>query len=472
MAGQLHTNDHASTLTRRPPTHRPQGRLSRRLGKARGAWTVEDLLDLVEEDGVRGVSLMHVGGDGWMKALDFVPMSRAHLEDTLLGGERADGSSLFADAGIRAGASDIVLRPRVESAFLDPFAELPTLALLCAHLDREGRPLTVAPDTVVRRAYERVQRECGVDLYALGEVEYFLGRAVDGVETYGSDDRGYHATTPFVFGAELRRVAMAHLADLGVGVKYGHSEVGWMETDGLTWEQHEIELALAPLPDAADAVVLTQWVLRNLARQRGLRCSFEPVVRAGHAGSGLHFHFSPVRDGQHLGGGTGPDDFQPAAQWLIAGLVQAGGALMAWGNRRPSSFVRLSQGKEAPEAITWGRFDRHALVRLPIQARSEDGRTETPPTIEFRLPDGSVHPHYLLGGVGQAMVAARHLDDVVERVRASESGKATEAAALPLDRHDVGEQLRANLDWFAAEGVFDEALLNATLHTLGVDDED
>jgi len=462
----VRTNDRP----KRPVTHRPAGRLARRLGKE--DWTVDDLLDLVEEDEIRSVGLMHIGGDGWLKSLDFVPMSRDHLRDTLLGGERADGSSLFADAGIKAGASDIMLRPRLETAFLDPFAEQPTLSVLCHHLDREGHPLAVSPDTVIHRAYERLRSEVDVDLHALGEVEYFLGRPVEAGETYGSDDRGYHATTPFVFGAELRRVAMAHLADLGVAVKYGHSEVGWMETDGFSWEQHEIELALAPLPRAADAVILTQWVLRHLAHRRGLRISFEPVVRAGHAGSGLHFHFSPVREGAHLGGGGTPEEFTPEAEWLIAGLVRAGGALMAWGNRRASSFVRLNQGKEAPEEITWGRFNRHALVRLPIQARSEDGSFETPPTIEFRLPDGSVHPHFLLAGVAQAMLGAQAEGDASEIVRVSEAGKAVDAAALPLDRADVAVQLQAHRNWFEADGVFDPALVHATLALLGAEDAD
>jgi glutamine synthetase len=47
--------------------------------------------------------------------------------------------------------------------------------------------------------------------------------------------------------------------------------------------------------------MLTQWVLRNLAHARGLRCSFEPILMPGHAGSGMHFHFSPTHDGVHLG---------------------------------------------------------------------------------------------------------------------------------------------------------------------------
>lgn len=445
---------------------RSGGLLARRLGKRPVDWTLDDLLDLVENDGIRNLSLMHVGGDGWLKALDFTPLSREHVDAVLRGGERADGSSLFVDGGIRAGASDIVLRPRLETAFLDPFATEPTLAILCHHLDREGNPLDVSPDTIVHRAFDRMHEELDVELFALGEVEYFLGRPTQANDIYGSDDRGYHAASPFVFGADLRRRAMATLADMGVPVKYGHSEVGWVETDHRTWEQHEIELALAPLPMAADAVVLTQWVLRNLAAREGMLCSFDPVVRAGHAGSGMHFHFSPMRDGEHLAAAAAAENLGYEARCLIGGLVTAGGALMAFGNRQDASFVRLSQGKETPETITWGRYNRHALVRLPIRATSEDGGVVTPPTIEFRLPDGSVHPHLLLASVAQSMVAARDLPDLRERVARTEAGQESgEMTALPVDRKEIAEQLRGRREWLERGGIFPPHLVDATLRS-------
>ena len=119
----------------------PARRLERVFGKPNGEWTVDDLVQLVREQGIRLVSLMHIGSDGWLKTLDFVPRSVQHLRDVLEGGERADGSSIFAGSGIRAGASDILLRPRISSAFIDPFAKLPTLVLLCSHAGRDGKPL-------------------------------------------------------------------------------------------------------------------------------------------------------------------------------------------------------------------------------------------------------------------------------------------------------------------------------------------
>ena len=252
----------------------PARRLERVFGRSAADWTVDDLVGLVKAQSIRIVSLMHVGSDGWLKTLDFVPRSESHLRDVIEGGERADGSSIFAGTGIRAGASDILLRPRVASAFLDPFSKVPALVLLCSHAGRDGRPLPESPDTIVRAAFARVRAELGVELQALGEVEYFLAKRTSEEDFYGADDRGYHASSPFVFGERLRRTALAVLADIGVPIKYGHSEVGYIpatESDDSIWEQHEIEMALSPLPDAAEGVVLTQWVLRNLAHQSGMR---------------------------------------------------------------------------------------------------------------------------------------------------------------------------------------------------------
>jgi glutamine synthetase len=452
------------------PTVLPACTLARLLGKPAIEWTIDDLVDLVPALGIRLVSLMHIGGDGWPKTLDFVPRDTRHLREVLAAGERADGSSLFGDLGIAVGSSDIVIRPRPSTAFLDPFAEQPTLVLLAAHYGRDGAPLAQSPTTLVRLAYDRLKRETGVDLHALGEVEYFLGKRPDETDVYGPGDRGYHASAPFVFGEKMRREALRMLAEIGVPVKYGHSEVGHIqpdEVDARVWEQHEIELALQPLPDAADAVVITQWVLRNLARRNGMRCTFEPVLRKGHAGSGMHFHLSPVVDGIHTPHSVA-GSLTDESKWLIAGLVQLAGASMAFGNRSMASFVRLSQAKEAPSTVTWGQFNRKALIRLPIVATDERGRAVSPETIEFRLPDGSAHPHLVLGLIAQAMMAGRsmpNVDEVVEKTkaRADDGGN---GYTVPKTFKDVASALRAKRAALEDGGVFPPALIDRVADTL------
>jgi len=445
----------------------PARRLERVFARPATEWTVDDLVALVKEQGIRIVSLMHVGSDGWLKTLDFVPRSESHLRDVIEGGERADGSSIFAGTGIRAGASDILLRPRLDTAFLDPFSRVPALVLLCSHAGRDGAPLPESPDTIVRAAFERARRDLGIELHALGEVEYFLGKRTSEEDFYGADDRGYHASSPFVFGEKLRRTALTLLSEIGVPIKYGHSEVGYIpatDADTSIWEQHEIEMSLSPLPDAAEGVVLTQWVLRNLAFAAGMRVSFDPIMRKGHAGSGLHFHFSPVVNGHHMGGRNAKGELSPQGRWLIAGLVQHGGALMAFGNRVEGSFVRLRQGKEAPTSVAWGEFDRHALIRLPIVAKAPDGRLVSAPTIEFRLPDGSAHPHLLLAGVAQALAAGQastELEALLARTAAAHvRDNPGDAPPIPRERHEIATALGKARTMLEAGGVFPATYLD------------
>lgn len=448
----------------------PASRLERTLGRPAPEWTCDDLVRVFERESLQVLSLAHVGGDGALKTLDFAPRSRAHLRDVLEWGERADGSSLFPDAGIRAHASDVRLQPRPAGAFLDPFSPVPTLVVMCSHHGRDGKPLPESPDTIVRAAAARFTGECALQLHALGEIEYFLGRPREEQDARGAEERGYHATSPVVAGGGLRREAMAALAAIGVPVKYGHAEVGLVEAEdgGLVWEQHEIELALTALPEAAEAVALVRWVLGHLARRDGLRVRFDPVLRRGHAGTGLHVHLAvmdgasarPVRDP----GGT----LSESAEWLIAGLLEHGAALMAFGNRDEGSFVRLGQAREAPNAIIWGDFDRSALIRLPFVPTDASGHARATPTVEFRLPDGSAHAHLLLAGVAQAAIAGRAGSDRAARLARAASGEARTREATPVPRTfaEAAAALAESRAALEAGGVFPRELLERTIARL------
>lgn len=449
----------------------PACRLVKHLGRERTDWTVDDLVQLVIDLGIRLVSLMHVGGDGWLKTLDFVPRNLLHLREVLSFGERADGSSLFGNLGVPVTASDVVLRPRLSTAFVDPLAAHPTLVILCAHIGRDGRPLPESPDTMLHAAYARLQAVTGAELFGLGELEFFLGKRPDEGDAYGAAERGYHASSPFVFGEALRRRALVLLSEIGVPVKYGHSEVGYIqpdESDTRAWEQHEIELGLQPLPEAADSVVIAQWLVRNLAQQAGMRCSFDPLLRKGHAGSGMHFHLSPVVDGVHQPTFNADGSLADTARWLIGGLAKHANALMAFGNRSPNSFLRLSQAKEAPNTVTWGRYNRKALIRLPIVATDEGGRSVSPETIEFRLPDGTAHPHLLLAAIAQAMTASKsleHLDALIEKTSA-QTLHSPYAIPVPRSFPEVADALREQRAVFEAEGIFPRHVIDRVIEAL------
>jgi len=447
--------------------------LAAEVGKPRSSWSVDDLESLFQERRVRGLSLMHVGGDGLPKRLDFVPRDSRQLREIVGAGERADGSSLFPGSGIPAGASDVLLRPRLSTGFLDPFSEIPTLVLLCGHERPDGSPLPQSPDTIVRRAAARLGSATGYGLEAFGEVEYFLGRRGDDVDVPEGADRGYHACAPHVFGEAMRRRALLLLVDMGVPVRYAHAEVGRVEPEGpddLLWEQHEIELAPAPLPEAADAIVLTRWVLRSLARRAGFRFSVDPILAEGHAGNGLHVHFTPTRAGERVAV-TGPDGaLSEPARWLIGGLVRRGSATMAFGNRGAGSLLRLSQAKEAPSAITWAALDRSALVRLPAQARAGEGEGRAAGTIEFRLPDGSARPHLLLAVVVASMIEAAGAKDLEELLAATGGGAGVDRRARPVPRSagEIADALEDARPVFAAEDGIPSGIVDRALRSLRV----
>jgi glutamine synthetase len=264
---------------------------------------------------------------------------------------------------------------------------------------------------------------------------------------------------------------------MGVPVRYAHAEVGRVEperAEDLLWEQHEIELAPAPLPAAADAIVLTRWVLRSLARRAGFRFSVDPILAEGHAGNGLHVHFTPTRDGEAVAV-TDPDGaLTEPARWLIGGLVRRGSALMAFGNRGAGSLLRLAQAKEAPSAITWAALDRSALVRIPAQARSGDGDERGAGTIEFRLPDGSARPHLLLAGVVASMIEAASADDLEVLLADTGSGAGSAGGARPVPRSlgEIADALEDARAGFETDDTIPSGLVERALRSLRAPGQD
>jgi len=144
---------------------------------------------------------------------------------------------------------------------------------------------------------------------------------------------------------------------------------------------------------------------------------------------------------------------------------------MAFGNRVPSSLARLSQAKEAPSAIRWGRYDRSALVRIPVVPAGASGRPVAEPTVEFRLPDGSAMAHLLLAGIVQAMIAARGERDLTGLIDATSirppKGSVVPVEPLPSDFAAVGLALDRHREPLEAGGVFPRDLLDAVIARLG-----
>ena len=384
------------------------------LQKPSAEFTKEDIINYMVKNDIRMVNFMYPGGDGKLKTLNFVVNDLAYLDTILTCGERVDGSSLF--SFIQAGSSDLYVLPRFRTAFVDPFAEIPTISLLCSFFDKDGHPLESSPEHTLHKAAEAFRQVTGMEFQAMGELEYYV-ISEDKGDYPAQDQRGYHESAPYAKGGDFRTQCMRYIAQAGGQIKYGHSEVGNFSLDGLNYEQNEIEFLPVPVEQAADQLMVAKWVIRNLGYQLGYNVTFAPKITTGKAGSGLHIHMRMVKDGknQMLSGGVLSD----AARKMIAGMMDLAPAITAFGNKNPMSYFRLVPHQEAPTNVCWGDRNRSVLVRVPLgwaadvdmchaanPLEKQDTRdTSIKQTVEMRSPDGSADLYQLLAGL---CVACRH----------------------------------------------------------------
>ena len=393
------------------------------LGKPCREFTKADIVRYIAENGVRMVNFMYPAGDGRLKTLNFVINNAAYLDAILTCGERVDGSSLF--PFIEAGSSDLYVLPRFSTAFLDPFAQIPTLSMLCSYFNKDGEPLESSPENTLRKACRAFNEVTGMEFQAMGELEYYVIAPDEGLFP-ATDQKGYHESAPYAKFNEFRTECMAYIAQAGGQIKYGHSEVGNFTIDGLVYEQNEIEFLPVDARDAADQLMIAKWIIRNLAYKYGYDITFAPKITAGKAGSGLHVHMRIMKDGKNcmLDGGV----LSEAARRAIAGMMELAPSITAFGNTNPTSYFRLVPHQEAPTNICWGDRNRSVLVRVPLgwAAKSDMCRLANPleaesnydttqkQTVEMRSPDGSADIYQLIAGLAVACRYGFELDNALE----------------------------------------------------------
>ncbi len=465
------------------------------LGKDPKDFTRADIIQYIQSAGIEMVNFMYPAADGRLKTLNFVINDLAYLETILSLGERVDGSSLF--PYISAGSSDLYVVPRYRTAFLDPFAPIPTLALLCSYFDKDGKPLESAPDYLLDKACNEFTNATGLQFHAMGELEYYVIGEDTGLYP-AVDQRGYHESTPFAKFNNFRVRCMHAIAQCGGKIKYGHSEVGNFTLDGKIYEQNEIEFLPVDARDAADQLMIAKWAIRNQAMLEGLDVTFAPKIIVGKAGSGLHIHMRLVNaDGTSAmldENGILSDNARAA----IAGLMDLAPAITAFGNTNPTSYFRLVPHQEAPTNVCWGDRNRSVLVRVPLgwtsgrdmcaiangQINAIDGTTDPrqKQTFEIRSADCSAEIYSLLAALAVAVrhgfempnpqaVAFQYYVDV-DIHKAENSDRQKKLPTLPVSCAQSADALEARADIFTAHGIFPKDMLASQAKKLRSFDEE
>ncbi len=391
------------------------------LDKSAADFRRADMLKIIAEKGIERITFHYTAGDGKLKELVLPVTSPRSAEIILAEGERVDGSSLFKGM-VDMGSSDLYVVPVYRTAFLNPF-DGGSLDLVCRYFGRDGEPAPFAPDNILARACELLRKTSGLELNALGELEFYL-LSDPGPKTYPTQkQRGYHASAPYLRGGPVLNEIVREISRITGAVKYGHGEVGFVESvhsdteeiRGKRAEQLEIEFLPRPVEEMGDALIIGRWLIRNVAFRRGCVATFTPKIEEGIAGSGLHFHMELLREDRSVM--TGPDGkLSEEARRLVGGVCEYADSLTAFGNTVSSAYLRLVPNQEAPTRICWSDLNRSAMIRVPLgwsgvgdlagrvnpregEAFRADGSRQT---VELRSPDGSAMIHLLLAGLVMA----------------------------------------------------------------------
>lgn len=388
------------------------------LNKPAGDFQRADLLSVIEKRHIERITFHYTALDGKLKELTIPVAGALQAETVLAEGERVDGSSLFKGM-VDMGLSDLYVVPVYRTAFLNPF-DGGSLDFICRYLTKDGDPAPFALDNILSRAVRLFRENTGLDLNALGELEFFL-LSDDSSNIFRSGEpRGYHESSPFVKSGRILNEMVRHITQITGAVKYAHSEGGFVESvrsdldeiRGKRAEQLEIEFLPRPVDEMADDLVLGRWLIRNVAFKYGCVATFTPKIEEGVAGNGLHFHLELLRNGKNITAGA-DGRISDEARRLIGGLCEYADSLTAFGNTVSSAYLRLVPNQEAPTRICWSDLNRSAMIRVPLgwsnvrslgrfvnpQEKKDFADIQSRQTVELRSPDGSAIIHLALAGI-------------------------------------------------------------------------
>ncbi len=362
-------------------------------------------------------------------------------------------------------SSDLVLKPVLETGFVDPFHNEPTLSFLCTiHLaDRERTRYPMDPRFVLEKSIE-VMRKTGVgdDIFWGPEYEFYLFKNAEFYsEAFSSgfhisSERadyynGYHREIPRDEFLDFRSEAVSLLKNSGIEVKYHHHEVGQAG-------QQEIETVFTPSLKTADNAVKIKYLLKGLASRRELFLTFMPKPVYNQAGTGWHLHQLILKEGSNVFySSQGYANLSKEALHYVGGLLYHAKSLAAFTNASTNSYKRLNGGFEAPSSISFGRGNRGSAVRIPGYVK-DPSRTR----IEFRTPDFTGNPYLILASIIMAGMDGiiKGLDPVEMGYGPAEEGRAILKECMPTSLEQALRELEDDKDYLLREGVFTEELIS------------
>ncbi|MCL2443243.1 MAG: type I glutamate--ammonia ligase [Treponema sp.] len=445
--------------------------------------TFEEVKKLCEKHAIQMADFMMTDLTGRWRHLT-MPIAR-FTEETLKNGVGFDGSN-YGFAPVEK--SDMVFIPDLQSAQIDPFAEIPTLSLIGdvyvidlpdnRRFDQDPRNVAINAEEYLRSTGIADEMIIGpeFEFHVFDHVSYsILGHAssykidADQAEWNTSSKSanlgykipckdGYHAAPPLDRLGDFRSKVSMMMENMGIPVKYHHHEVGGPG-------QVEIEVEFGGLLEMADKTMLTKYILKNAAYAEGKTVTFMPKPICGEAGNGLHVHMHLFKNGKPLFyDANGYSQLSDTALYFIGGILKNIRALCGFTNPSTNSYKRLVPGHEAPSTIGYATSNRSSVIRIPAYAKDPDKKR-----FELRSPDGTCNPYYAYSAILMAGI-----DGIINKIDPKKEGygpydfnlynlsKKDQAKIkfLPQSLDEALDALAKNHGFLTQSGVFPKRLID------------
>ena len=438
--------------------------------------------DFCSENDIKMIDFMMVDLDGRWRHLT-VPAARL-TEHTMEHGIGFDGSN-YGFAPVEK--SDMIFIPDLSSAYVDEFAEVPTLAMIgdVFVIDLpKNRRFDQDPRNVAYHAQEYM-KELGIademrigpefEFHVFDHISYEVSpnrssyeidteqaewNTGSGFQNLGYQMRkkgGYHMAPPLDRLSGFRsRVTMLMEAQ-GIMVKYHHHEVGGPG-------QVEIEVEFGSMLEMADKTMMTKYLIKNAAVVENKTATFMPKPIYEEAGNGMHVHMHLFKDGKPLFyDEKNYAHLSDTALYFIGGLLTHVKALCAFTNPSTNSYKRLTPGYEAPVTIGYATSNRSSVIRIPAYAKAPEDKR-----FELRSPDGTCNPYY-----AYAAILMAGLDGIRNKIDPEKAGfgpydfnlynlsaeEQKNIKQLPRTLDEALDALEADSEFLTAGGVFPQRLI-------------
>ena len=277
--------------------------------------------------------------------------------------------------------------------------------MLCDIVELDGAPWECCPRGFLRDALTALERELGAYVRASFEHEFQLLSPAPGDASglsLGSLAMPAQAEAPpalpFTLDAQRRvepfgREVMGALVEVGLQPERFFAEYAP--------HQFEIPLAASDGLTSADRSVMLRIVVLEVARRRGLRASFVPLLDPAQAGNGVHVHLSLVdaRGEPLLYDQARAGCLSELGGRFAAGVLAHARGLSVLTAASPVSGARLEPHRWSAGAVCLARQNREALLRIPPLVELGDADAAAQLHLEYRGADASANPHLALGAI-------------------------------------------------------------------------